>query len=76
MIIEKKPQTQNHIRVDLTGPDGNAFALLGLAQNLAKQLGYDKEERDALKSEMMEGDYENLIQTLDAHFGAFVIMER
>ena len=29
------------IEIDLTGPDGNAFVLLGKATNLAKQLGLD-----------------------------------
>ena len=40
------------IMVDLTGPDGNAFALMGLANKLAKQLGF-KSPVD----EMMQGEY-------------------
>ena len=41
------------IHVDLSGPDGNAFALIGLAQKLAKQLHYQQEERSELTTEMM-----------------------
>ena len=36
MIREK--QTQKEIIIDLTGPDGNAFALMGYAKRFAKQL--------------------------------------
>jgi hypothetical protein len=34
--IDKKPQFP--IQIDLTGPDGNVFALMGIARNLAKTL--------------------------------------
>ena len=37
--INDKPQLP--IEIDLTGPDGNAFVLLGKAKNLAKQLELD-----------------------------------
>lgn len=74
MIREKQPRKE--IIIDLTGPDGNAFALIGLAQNLAKQLGYQPDKRGELTTEMMSGDYENLLQVFDKHFGDFVILER
>lgn len=61
------------IVVDLTGPQGNAFAILGLANRLSKQLGYDFAE---IKNEMTSGDYENLLQVFDEYFGEFVILER
>ena len=32
-MIRKKQQQTGPIIVDLTGPDGNAFALMGLANN-------------------------------------------
>jgi hypothetical protein len=75
MIVQKKTQ-KTHVTIDLTGPDGNAFVLIGTAQNYAKQLGYSKEERDNLRQEMTEGDYENLLEVFDSHFGHFVILER
>ena len=37
MAILEKPK-QSGITIDLTGPQGNAFYLLGTAKNLAKQL--------------------------------------
>lgn len=75
MIREKKQQTGPTI-IDLTGPDGNAFALIGLAQNLAKQLGYHPDKRGELTTEMMSGNYEHLLQVFDREFGTFVILER
>ena len=66
--IEKK-----EIIIDLTGPDGNAFALMGSAKRLAEWLGFDS---DKILSEMRSGDYENLIKVFDKYFGDFVILER
>jgi hypothetical protein len=51
-MIKKKEETFG-IEIDLTGPNGNAFYLLGAAGNLAKQLGLNGVE---IKAEMMEGD--------------------
>lgn len=68
-MIKSKKQTG--IVIDLTGPDGNAFVLIGKAGNLAKQLGLDK---DAIQKEMMSGDYENLVKVFDKHFGNFVTL--
>lgn len=61
------------MEIDLTGPDGNAFVLIGIAKNLAKQLGLDG---DLIASEMMLGDYEDLLKTFDSYFGDFVILYR
>ena len=71
MIRKKQPKKE--IIIDLTGPDGNAFVLLGRADRFAKQLGLD---HVTIKAEMMEGDYENLIKVFDEWFGDFVILER
>ena len=71
MIVEKKERFG--IEIDLTGPQGNAFFLLGTAGNLAKQLGLDDQQ---IKSEMMSGDYENLVQTFDRYFGSIVTLYR
>lgn len=72
-MIRTKEQNQGPIVIDLTGPDGNAFVLLGKAKQLARQLGLDG---NAITNEMMSGDYENLIEVFDREFGDFVILER
>jgi len=61
------------IEIDLTGPDGNAFVLIGTAGNLARQLGLDGK---AIQKEMMAGDYENLIKVFDNYFGNIVTLYR
>mgnify|MGYP001280401247 CR=1 FL=1 len=64
------------IEVDLTGPQGNAYYLLGLADNLAKQLGYDKSHRERIQMEMKLTDYEGLLYTFDREFGMLVDLYR
>jgi len=71
-MIKSKEQ-KSGIEIDLTGPNGNAFFLLGTAGNLAKQLGLDSK---SIREEMMKGDYEHLINVFDKHFGEFVTLYR
>ena len=71
MIRSKTPQSE--IVIDLTGPDGNAFALLAYAKRFAQQLNLDFSK---IQDEMTSGDYENLVQVFDEYFGDFVILER
>ena len=70
MIREK---TQKELVIDLTGPDGNAFALMSYAKRLAEQLGMNYH---VIIDEMKQGDYEHLVKTFDFHFGDYVILER
>ena len=71
MIRDK--QQPKEIVIDLTGPDGNAFALLAYAKRFAQQLNLDFSK---IQDEMTSGDYENLVQVFDDNFGEFVILER
>ena len=74
MIRKKKELSRkNPLIIDLTGPDGNAYVLLGYASRFAKQLGLNF---DKVKNEMTSGDYENLLEVFDGYFGSFVILER
>tara|TARA_R110000787_G_scaffold129626_1_gene241432 strand:+ start:115 stop:333 length:219 start_codon:yes stop_codon:yes gene_type:complete len=72
MIRDKQPQT-GPVVIDLTGPDGNAFALMGYASRFARQLGLNSSE---IINEMKSGDYEHLLEVFDNYFGDFVILER
>ena len=62
---------KSKIEIDLTGPDGNAYCLLALADDLAKKLSKDA---NAIKHEMMNGNYEHLLAVFDREFGEFVIL--
>ena len=72
-MIRNKQTRKGPIIIDLTGTDGNAFALLGYAKRFTKQLGL---EFDEISTEMTSGNYENLLEVFDEHFGDFVILER
>jgi len=71
MILKKKET--NGIEIDLTGPQGNAYFLLGTATSLAKQLGLNGKE---IVEEMKSSDYENLLQVFDTNFGNVVTLYR
>jgi len=71
-MIRKKIEQEFEI-IDLTGSNGNAFYLLGRVKGLARQLDLDASK---IQAEMMEGDYEHLLEVFDKYFGAFVILER
>lgn len=69
----RKKQLQRELVVDLTGPQGNSFYLLGLAGQLSKELGLNAEK---VMNEMKSSDYESLLITFDKYFGDYVILER
>ena len=69
-ILDKQPRKQV---IDLTGPEGNAFYLLGLASKLCKQLELDEE---LVLYDMRMGGYEHLITTFDDYFGNVIDLER
>lgn len=59
--------------INLNGPEGNAFHLLGVASGLAKKLKLDGNK---IGAEMQESDYENLIFTFKKYFGDYIELRR
>lgn len=51
--------------IDLNGPEGNAFVLLGYARRLCKQLN---REWEPIQAEMQSGDYEHLLKVFKREF--------
>jgi len=74
MAIRKPSRRKPEI--DLTGPQGNAYFLLGTARNLGEKLGWDKVQIESIITQMKSSDYENLIKTFDKHFGDLVDLVR
>ena len=72
-LIRNKVPNEGPLVIDLTGPDGNAFVLLGYAKKFAKQLNFDDKK---IIDDMTSGDYEHLLKVFDRYFGSFVILER
>ena len=76
MIRQK--QNSDKIIIDLDGPDGNAYNLIGVANNLMRRgIGRNALGRDIAEvlNEMTSGDYNNLVRVFDKYFGDMVILE-
>lgn len=52
-----------HVRVQLTGKDGNAFNILGLCQRVARKADVPDDQIAAFMSEAKAGDYNHLLAT-------------
>tara|TARA_Y100000310_G_C20249051_1_gene608218 strand:- start:147 stop:380 length:234 start_codon:yes stop_codon:yes gene_type:complete len=77
MAIRKKENREGTpINIDLSGPDGNAHVLLGMALRLCRQMGYDKDKTERILDEMQLSDYEGLLYTFDREFGLLVTLWR
>ena len=74
-MIHKKQSNQKPV-IDLSGPDGNAFAIMGYAKQFGNLLGYSDEETAEMINDMMSGDYKHLLQVFENNFGAYVKLER
>lgn len=55
--------TKFDIEVQLTGNDGNAYAIMGAVQKALKQAGATQEEVSQYLEESMSGDYNHLLVT-------------
>lgn len=52
-----------HISVQLTGQDGNAFAVLGAVSKAMRRAGCTPDEVKEFQAEAMSSDYDNLLAT-------------
>lgn len=75
MIVKKTNPSRRKLRIDLTGPDGNAFMLLGITKGLCKQNDMS-EQWPAICADMQSSDYEHLLSVMEKYFGSIIIMER
>lgn len=74
-MIVKKQKTKG-IEIDLTGPQGNAYYLLGLAKRWGKELDMSQSYINTMLEKMKSGDYENLVKVFDDEFGSIVTIYR
>lgn len=74
MTISRRNEFQERV-INLDGPDGNAFFLLGTAQNWLEQMGGSKEKIEQVMREMQAGDYTHLVLVFDRYFGNIVRLE-
>lgn len=52
-----------HIKVQLTGEDGNAFMIIGRVRKELRRAGIEKKELDEFSEQAMSGDYDNVLRT-------------
>lgn len=58
--------------IDLSGPKGNAFYLLGLAKKMGKQFGWETSDIDSMLDNLKSKDYKHLVLSFDEYFGEVV----
>ena len=51
------------VQVQLSGTDGNAFAIMATVKNALKKAGVGRDEIDEYINESMSGDFDHLLQT-------------
>jgi len=73
MIVNKNNKKEKRIEIDLTGSQGNAYCVLGLAKDLSKKMGKNWED---IEKRMTSGNYENLLKVFELEFGDHVVMYR
>ena len=74
MAIKPKSEMKKRgLEIDLTGPNGNAYVLMGYASNLSKQLNKDFK---SIREDMESSDYEHLLEVFDREFGNYVTLYR
>jgi hypothetical protein len=57
-----KVMSKYAVSVQLSGNDGNAFAIMGAVKSALKKAGASKEEIEQYLSDSMSGDYDNLLR--------------
>lgn len=57
------------IVIDLNGPEGNVFSLIGLASVLLKQKGHSKAFTDEVIADMKDKDYKHALNIFESHLG-------
>jgi len=73
ILIKDHRAPKPRLVIDIDGPSGNAYALLGYAKNLSSQLKLNYQD---IQKEMTLSDYENLIEVFNKHFGKYCDLER
>jgi len=60
------------MEVDLLGPDGNAFAIMGIVKRALSDLGEGDSYINDVMSEMQSSDYQNLLEVAVREVGLVI----
>lgn len=75
-MIKSRHEKSPIKEIDLTGPEGNAFVLMGYAKNAGKSLGFSAKKQTEISEDMRSGDYEHLLEVFEKHFGDYFVLYR
>lgn len=75
MAIKFKNPDFDMLKIDLDGSQGNAFALMGFATEIGRQLGWNAHDCAKVNKEMTSGDYTHLVSTFVNYFDQYVEIE-
>lgn len=56
------------MQVDLSGPQGNAFVIGGMAVDVARRLGRSDDQIEAMKARFGGGTYNDLLDMIELEF--------
>lgn len=51
----------SNVVIDISGPQGNAYCILGTIYQVLHNAGYSKEEIDKIQKDMTSSNYEHLV---------------
>lgn len=62
--------------IDLKGSDGNAFVLLGIAEDIMLDKGYTEREVAGVLNHMKASDYKHLLKVFRQHCGDSIVFAK
>lgn len=68
MALLENLDRQTKMVMDLNGPEGNAYVILGTAHRIARQM-HLHDQWPEIEAEMKSGNYKTLVETFDKYFG-------
>jgi len=60
------------MKIDVSGPQGNAFALMSIARRIGTQLNTPSKKIEEINNKMMSGDYNNLLTVFYKEYGSVI----
>lgn len=74
-LLDSREELKQHglfVLPDLSGPEGNAYFLLGRADRVMSELGTPERLRDEFRAKARSGDYQILLSTIEEYFTVVV----
>ena len=75
MSVVAKTKSRRPVLIDIDGPEGNAFVLMGYASSTMRKSRFAEETKESVLNEMQSGDYINLLKVFDRYFGSVFTLQ-